>query len=1447
MQDKNGTKWAPVPTTEEMEPDEKKGKRNEKKGKRDEMPRLGANVLSALVYWWTLPIFKRVQEKEVLELEDLYLPLPEHEANYLGNKLEKNWNAAVAKRGPDNPPRILFVLLQTIWKEFLLAACVIFTNDVVIRTIQPLFLGQLLMYFREGPPKDGSPEVTYEQAWYLAGIIVLLQTLSVFLFNHHLFIAVQNGTRMKASTCTLIFRKALRLSKTSLGQTATGQIVNLLANDVSRFDMISMFSNLMWTSVVVFVVASALIYRQIGTAGLYGVAVVLVVCPLQSYTGTLTSRYRGKTALRTDHRVRLMNEVINGILAIKLYAWEKPFGVLISTARKVEIKWIRLASFVRGLYMTFNLFTTRMALFCTLLSYALSGNSLAPEDVFVISAYFGLLSQTMSGVFVRGVAEFLEAWVSTKRIETFLLRDEFDGRPAEIKEGAIEGNGKSFFRTSICEEKELPEESNGIPLKDIPLIDDSQYDLNLIADRNPTKGLTNSNEPQPGRILIENASACWIQGGEITLRNINLQVKPGTLLAVTGAVGSGKSSLIQALLGELPWSSGKGGVEARAVSYSSQEPWIFSGSIRENILFGRAFDRRHYHKVLKACCLQPDLDRMPDGDATLVGERGGALSGGQKARITLARAAYATQVDAFLLDEPLAALDVKVAKDVYEGCVEKLLKGTTRVLVTNRTDLIESADIIIYFDKGQINDMGTYEELHSRGKFSEIVRDLANDDVESEDGERACTPLNSMSRQNSTSSKHSLNQEEANDEAHAKPKLEAEKNMMGSVDISVYKNYFLMGGNCFMLFCMTALFICTQVAVSAADYWVAFWTRTEQRRTAINLYLNETEDYSDEVLFEEYENLLSTDTCVAIYTGILVFLFIVGNLRSITFYIVAMRSSRGIHDKMFKSLVHAPMHFFSWNPAGRILNRFARDLSGVDESLPKATLDALQYFSYMFGSVILVGIVNPIFLVPFLITGLVFLKIRNTYLITSRRIKRLESAARSPVFSLLADVLSDLSTVRALKAEAMLRAKVEDYQDTHTSAWYMFLSTGQAFGFLLDILVLFSIAFITFGVLLLPESAQITGAAAGLAITQAMTFTGILNWAVRQSAEVENQMTSVERSIEYTKLEQEKQPDPSNAFVPQETWPSEGKVTFKNICLRYNPEQPYVLKNLNVQIAPRHKVGIVGRTGAGKSSLINALFRLAPTEGTIDIDSVDTSTITLENLRSKISIIPQDPVLFSGTLRYNLDPFGEYPDHQLWQALEDVELKDAVAELSGLDSPVAAGGTNWSVGQRQLLCLARTLIRRNKILVLDEATANVDPKTDALIQATIRKQFNDCTVLTIAHRLNTIMDSNMVLVMADGQLSEYGHPYELQQKKGGAFRKMVDDSGEAKLFEKIAEKAYHRKNPDVTTPKFQLYKNISVTSLAPLFKEYGSPSELLKRGGGACKKIVDKTGRTPSK
>lgn len=480
---------------------------------------------------------------------------------------------------------------------------------------------------------------------------------------------------------------------------------------------------------------------------------------------------------------------------------------------------------------------------------------------------------------------------------------------------------------------------------------------------------------------------------------------------------------------------------------------------------------------------------------------------------------------------------------------------------------------------------------------------------------------------------------------------------------------------------------------------------TEAAMAEITNRRNATEDIVEIKSGYDIFNL-TRDQCLYIYGSIIASIFLITITRSISFYKLCMRSSQNLHDKMFYSIVNTKMRFFNTNPSGRILNRFSKDIGAVDELLPKVLLDSAQIILSMLGSLILTVSVNPYLLIPVGVIGCFFWFLRIIYLKTSKNIKRLEGITRSPVFTHLNATLQGLTTIRAYGAQDILKDEFDKHQDLHSSAWFMFISSSSAFGFALDVLCFVFTALVTFS-FLISDDYKLPGGSVGLAITQATALTGLLQWGIRQSAEVANQLMSVERVLEYTQLEGE--PQPVIPKTPQDNWPQNGKISFKSTGLRYAETEPLVLKNLNFTIKPKEKIGIVGRTGAGKSSLISAIFLLADVEGKIEIDDINTKDLELQLLRSKVSIIPQDPVLFSGTLRRNLDPFEEYPDNELWRALEEVELKD-IAVTNKLESRVLDRGSNFSVGQRQLICLARAIIRKNKVLMLDEATANVDPQ-----------------------------------------------------------------------------------------------------------------------------------------
>ncbi|XP_018575091.1 multidrug resistance-associated protein 4-like [Anoplophora glabripennis] len=1305
-------------------------------------PRDVANPLSVIFFAYTIGMFKKGYRK-TLDVDDLYNPLRSDRSMLLGDRLERNWNKNEEKAKKNNKkPSLLRVLVATFWPEYLYLGVLLAFMDIFIRLSQPLMLGRLLEYFKP------VPTVTKTEALWYAGGVVVLNALSALFMNQYIMGAFHYGMKVRAACCALIYRKALRLSKTALGDTASGKIVNLLSNDVSRFDVVSIFLHPMWVAPTAAIIVVYFLYAEAGYAGALGIIPVFLVVPFQGYTGKLSAIYRKQTALKTDERVRLMDEIISGVQVIKMYAWEKPFEKIIKFARKAELKIVMKSSYIRAVFMTFNLFTTRVALFCTLLTIALTDQPITAAKVFVLMTYFNVLSQTMSTMFVRGISEIAELFVAIKRLQEFMMNEEF------------------------------------VPIS----FSQNNNNSNYIIDKNA--------------ISLKQLTAKWhASSTDSALTNINLNVPRGRLIGIIGPVGCGKSSLLQTILGELEVASGTIQING-TMSYASQEPWVFAATVRQNILFGAEYDKKRYHDVIRACDLEKDFKQFPNGDQTIVGDRGASLSGGQKARINLARAVY-RDVDIYLLDDPLSAVDIHVSKHLYDECINGYLVNKTRILVTHQVHHLKDADHILILNHGQIENEGTFRYL---SESDNLYAKLLTSEPEPTDEERQkqienVKILRKMSIRSTKSSMASAiselslpdsilqeDNEEYESEEEIKIKDMQEVSSKGNVHGSLLWKYFHSGGNFCFVAIVIILYILAQLSAGGVDYFVSFWVNIEEFRNT-----SPPKNGTEEVTVRPSVDW-STETCVNIYGGFIVALFVTALLRSVLFYKLAMISSQKLHNMMFHSIIGTTMRFFDTNPSGRILNRFSKDMGAIDELLPKVIIDAGQIMLSMAGSLVLVAVVNPQFLILVAISGVFFILLRHVFLRSSKNIKRLEGIMRSPVFTHLNATLQGLTTIRAFGAQDILRNEFDKHQDCHSSAWFMFIAASSAFGFWLDILCVIFVGLITFSFLTFGENLGLRGGDVGLAITQSAALTGLLQWGMRQSAEVSNQLMSVERVLDYKQLPQEKQPDiPKN---PPKAWPDKGEIVFNNMGLKYIETGDLVLKNLNLVIKPNEKIGIVGRTGAGKSSLISALFRLAVVEGEIKIDEIDTKDLILKDLRSKISIIPQDPVLFSGTLRYNLDPFEEYPDDVLYSAINDVELNDPSNIINRLENRVTDRGANYSVGQRQLICLARAIIRNNKILMLDEATANVDPQTDALIQKTIRRKFANCTVLTVAHRLNTIMDSDKVLVMDSGTMIEFDHPHVLLQNQNSVFYKMVAESGKslADQLRRIARESYQRQH-----------------------------------------------------
>ncbi|XP_017889371.1 multidrug resistance-associated protein 4-like [Ceratina calcarata] len=1325
-------------------------------------PKLKANCFSRLIFWWLKPLFWYGRSHD-LEIKDIYNVMPEDVSQLLGDKLEKNWlKEAKAAAEADRKPKFFKALRNTFaWKVAYYGGWQCFLA-MVIRVVQPYVLGLLIWYF------DPRSTFTTTEAYIYASAVVVTSLSSALTAHHASLGLMEVGMRMRIACSSLMYRKILRLSKSSTNITTPGQIINLLSNDVAKFEQLFVAIHYIWIVPLQGALIAFMIWKNVGIASLAGIFLISIqTLPLQGFMGKWISKLRLKIAIKTDERVRLMSEIIGGIQVIKMYTWEKPFEKLVSTVRSKEIDVLSITSYLRGFTLASFVFTERTTLYFTLMTYVLLGNSISADKVFSMAQYFNILQLTMAILYPMAVLAAAEAAVSIKRIENFLL----------LKEN-----------TSITYSE-------------------------------PTKG--------DGSIMIKNVTASWTDYAiSHTLHDLNIHIEPGKLVAIVGAVGSGKSSLLNLILKELQQTHGEVRVNG-GVSYASQEAWLFAGTVRNNILFGRPYESRRYCEIVRVCALTKDFQQFNHGDKTLVGDRGASLSGGQRARINLARAVY-RDADIYLLDDPLSAVDTHVGKHLFNECIKSYLQNKTRILVTHQVQHLKNCDYIILMNNGKIESQGTFAELQKKGTnfLSTLSTEENKEESETTDpSENAKADLVCMTTYGSK------------DDDEAEPEETEELMAKGNISNALYWKYFRAGGSICMILTFVLTLIFGQVASSGCDYWVAYWTNQEELRIK-SLNTNHTLEtskqnqnltvplsISNDTLESEMDSFnisvpgLSTmlenslvngtyvmnavhddssfidrDTALWIYGGFILASIVFTLTRNLTFFKICMNASKNLHNFMFSSLLKAPMLFFDTNSSGRILNRFSKDVGSVDEVLPRTMIESIQIFAVMVGILVQVLIINWWTVFPMIVMGFLFWQIRNIYLKTAQAMKRLEGNTKSPVFSHVSSSLLGLTTIRSAGAQEMVRKEFDVHQDLHTSTYLLTISASTAFGLALDFVSVGFVAFITYSFILLDDGNTFAGNV-GLAISQVLILCGMLQYGMRQTAETIAQMTSVERILQFTQLDNEGPLESEPNKKPSAQWPSKGEIKFDHLYLRYDDSAPPVLKDLCLVIKPGEKIGIVGRTGAGKTTLISALFRLAKLEGAIYIDNIDTKQVGLHDLRKKISIIPQEPVLFSASLRDNLDPFHDFDDAALWEALDDVELKSTT---SSLDYVVDQGGANFSVGQRQLLCLARAILRNNKILLLDEATANVDPSTDALIQNTIRQNFRHCTVLTIAHRLNTIMDSNKVLVMDHGKAIEFDHPHILLQNEEGHFTGMVKETGHLmyEQLKKIAKQAYDNLSTD---------------------------------------------------
>ncbi|KAJ3659607.1 hypothetical protein Zmor_011288 [Zophobas morio] len=819
--------------------------------------------------------------------------------------------------------------------------------------------------------------------------------------------------------------------------------------------------------------------------------------------------------------------------------------------------------------------------------------------------------------------------------------------------------------------------------------------------------------------------------------NVMLNVYTGLTL-ITGPAGSGKSVLLLTILKEFEISEGKLLVEGR-ISYASQEPWLFPATIKQNILFGNKYNHKRYQEVLRVCDLQYDIDLLQNGDSTVVADGGINLSKGQRSRVNLARAVYKDS-DIYLIDDTLSSLDSLVADHIFKNCILKLLHGKLVFLVSHYSDLSHYADTIINLCNGNLT---TWKN------------DRSDNNVQKDDPKVIPNNYNIL-RETDTKTTSPASEKNKLIETPKTYNIYGELKKSGSVPLKIYMKYVEMGGGYVTFLIIFCIFILTQLIVSYKDKLISDWVNLEDKISRIN---NTVDSISYSFLIEERNQLLHT------YTAAVVGLSVATLIRGWALFLFSRRISVTLHKKMLKCIINASLNFFDTTFLGNIVNRFSKDLDSVDENIPFPLHHLIAIVFETVGNILLISSTNIKLLLPIvlLFVGLIFF--RCIYIKTGRPLKRLDASTKSPVVGYLNATLEGLPIIKAFSAQKIIKEEFETHHNLYNSASYSHAACMKAFAFVADILAsvfvfMVILQFVIFGKDVLPGEV-------GLAISQSFAVCIVLFYGMHNWVNLETQMTSVERAMEYTNVQKE-----NKSGLEIENWPTLGDIKYENVFLNMDNSKSSVLKNLNFHIKPNEKLGIVGRTGAGKSSIISALFRLYEIKGRIIVDGIDIKTLSLHFLRSKISLIPQDPFLLSGTLRYNIDPDKLHKDEEIWNALKTVQLDKLI---SSLDANIK--DFEFSCTQKRLLCLARVLIKNNKILAIDEIVEHVDSETENLIYNIIEKQFKFCTIIKIGHKLRFVMDCDKVLVLDNGNVVEYGNPQILLKNQTGLFYKMAKQSG----------------------------------------------------------------------
>uniref|UniRef100_T1JAN3 ABC-type xenobiotic transporter n=1 Tax=Strigamia maritima TaxID=126957 RepID=T1JAN3_STRMM len=1208
----------------------------------------GTSLLNRLTFRWVLPMMDK-GAKLLLQMPEHLFELPHGVRTsfvhtkfwilYKDFELRRGINRVLIDAESDNltaarvvrkPVSLLRVLLSCFGSEYFLLAIPKFLSDS-LTFCSPLLLNAVVSY------KQDNTELRWHGYAYV-GAMFGTTLMIAFLSTQFQFWMNNLALKIRAVIVTAIYRKCLATNVSNMMKLNTGEIVNYMSTDTDRIMNFCPSFHQFWSLPLQIAVCIVLLYLQVGLACLTGIGFVVILIPINKWLANKIGKLSVSMMAQKDQRVKLMNEILCGMLTIKFFGWEKNFSERISEYRNAELGSLKVftcLTLVNMLIMPLNAFP-----------WVLNG--------------------------------LVEAWVSLRRIENLLQLPE-----TNLDDYYSPGSGNA------------------------KLLMNADFDWNCESQ---TSSALNS-----------------------SLHSLNFNLKQGQLIGIIGTVGSGKTSLLHAILAEMKKS--RGIIELKEINegfgYVPQEAWIQQGTIQSNILLGKRYEDSKYQEVLEACSLTEDLSIMPNGDETQVGDRGMTLSGGQKARISLARACYQDK-QFYLLDDPLSAMDAHVAKHIFNKCIRQLLLGKTVVLCTHQVSYLQDADWIIVMKTGTIL---------KQGPPSEILPSLPSSFIHLSSNDTSSTkPLNS-----DLSIMKELSAEE---ESILFPEdlIAEEEREIGTVKFQVYTAYVKAIGG-FLAIVIFISMLCMQGTRNASDLWLAYWTAHGNESTLNTTILIRDPlsdwDWDFNKLFSIAREMPNINFYLKIYAIIVGCNSIFTLFRAFLFAYGGIQAATNIHKRLIHQLFQAPTSFFEKNPVGRILNRFSSDLYAIDDSLPFILNIFLAQFFGLIGTIIVTCYSLPWILLLVIPLIAVYLNIQNYYRHTSREIKRLSAVTLSPIYSHFSETLSGLTSIRAFRVETKFRKENEEYLERSQRVLFSSQAAGQWLSFCLQLIGVVLVTGVTLLVIVTPVSISL----AGLAISYGLTITGYLGGVVTSFTETEKEMVNAERALEYINgIDTEKWKGTLN--VPPD-WPSHGCITFSRVYLQYREHLPYSLFGVSFRIEPGEKIGIVGRTGAGKSSLLKVLFRLVEIKkGEILIDDVNIQFVDLKKLRSSMAIIPQDPFLFSGTVKQNIDPEDVHTDAELLQALEQCHLGEIIQNLGGL--------------------------RGNLILCIDEATASVDFETDALIHQTICQIFHDRTVLTIAHRIETIMYCDRILVMSNAQIEEFDSPNKLLANPESMFYKLAN-------------------------------------------------------------------------